>query len=86
MAHLNGHKAGNGGHRQGEPTDTAPVLDPTFREGDGNVGIIRSPVRAIALPDLRPRSLHHRIQLFVSLILALPGVTFVRAPVCSGGR
>ena len=23
-----------------------------FREGDGNVGIIRSPVRAIALPDL----------------------------------
>ena len=22
-----------------------------FREGDGNVGIIRSPVRAIALPD-----------------------------------
>ena len=30
---------------------TAPVLDPTFRGGDGNVGIIRSPVRAIALPD-----------------------------------
>jgi hypothetical protein len=23
-----------------------------FREGDGNVGIIRSPVRAIALPDI----------------------------------
>jgi hypothetical protein len=23
-----------------------------FREGDGNVGIIRSPVRAISLPDL----------------------------------
>jgi len=23
-----------------------------FREGDGDVGIIRSPVRAIALPDL----------------------------------
>ena len=23
-----------------------------FREGDGNVGILRSPVRAIALPDL----------------------------------
>jgi hypothetical protein len=23
-----------------------------FRGGDGNVGIIRSPVRAIALPDL----------------------------------
>ena len=22
-----------------------------FREGDGNVGIIRSPIRAIALPD-----------------------------------
>ena len=26
-----------------------------FREGDGNVGIIRSPVRAIALPDRRLR-------------------------------
>jgi hypothetical protein len=25
-----------------------------FREGDGNVGIIRSPVRAIALPDVQP--------------------------------
>ena len=33
--------------------DTAPDLDPTFRGGDGNVGIIRSPVRAIALPDNR---------------------------------
>ncbi len=31
----------------------APFLDPTFRGGDGNVGIIRSPVRAIALPDNR---------------------------------
>ena len=51
-ATLHGHEAGNGGHSQGEPTGTAPVLDPTFREGDGNVGIIRSPVRAIALPDL----------------------------------
>jgi len=30
---------------------TAPDLDPTFREGDGNGGIIRSPLRAIALPD-----------------------------------
>jgi len=30
----------------------APFLDPTFRGDDGNVGIIRSPVRAIALPDL----------------------------------
>jgi hypothetical protein len=26
-----------------------------FREGDGNVGIIRSPTRAIALPDLAAR-------------------------------
>jgi len=25
-----------------------------FREGDGNGGIIRSPLRAIALPDCRP--------------------------------
>jgi hypothetical protein len=31
----------------------APFLDPTFRGGDGNVGIMRSPVRAIALPDNR---------------------------------
>ena len=31
----------------------APVFDPTFRGGNGNVGIIRSPVRAIALPDCR---------------------------------
>jgi hypothetical protein len=40
---------------KGRLRGTAPVLDPTFREGDGNVGIIRSPVRAIALPDLSPR-------------------------------
>ena len=26
-----------------------------FREGDGNVGIIRSPVRAIVLPDWNPK-------------------------------
>ena len=38
---------------KGSLRGTAPVLDPTFREGDGNVGIIRSPVRAIALPDLQ---------------------------------
>src|SRR5215469_4078704 len=31
--------------------DTAPGLDPTFKGGDGNVGIMRSPVRATALPD-----------------------------------
>ena len=55
MATLHGHAAGNGGHGQGEPTGTAPVLDPTFRGGDGNVGIIRSPVRAIALPDCVPQ-------------------------------
>ena len=29
----------------------AIVLPDNFRGGDGNVGIIRSPVRAIALPD-----------------------------------
>ena len=29
------------------------VLADNFRGGDGNVGIIRSPVRAIALPDCR---------------------------------
>ena len=53
MATLHEHEVGNGGYSQGEPTGTAPVLDPTFGEGDGNVGIIRSPVRAIALPDNR---------------------------------
>jgi hypothetical protein len=36
MANLNGHEAGNGGHSQGEPTDTAPVLDPTERAGAGD--------------------------------------------------
>jgi hypothetical protein len=36
MANLNGHGAGNGGHSQGEPTDTAPVLDPTERAGAGD--------------------------------------------------
>ena len=51
MGTLDGHEAGNGGDSQGEPTGTAPVLDPTFRGGGGNVGIIRSPNRATALPD-----------------------------------
>ena len=32
---------------------TAPDLDPTDRGGDGNVGIIRSPLRATTLPDNR---------------------------------
>ena len=36
MANLHGHGAGNGGHSQGEPTDTAPVLDPTDRAGVGD--------------------------------------------------
>ena len=31
------------------------VLPDNFRGGDGNVGIIRSPVRAIALPDILTR-------------------------------
>ena len=30
-----------------------PTSDPTFRGGNGSVGIIRSPIRAIALPDNR---------------------------------
>jgi len=49
--------------REGAPTGKAlsekPALKPywgkpavrNFREGNGNVGIIRSPLRAIALPD-----------------------------------
>ena len=36
-----------------------------FREGDGNVGIIRSPVRAIALPDLRSPDFGTRLNVSV---------------------
>ena len=43
----------------GKAPSDIPTLKPywgkltvrNFREGDGNVGIIRSPLRAIALPD-----------------------------------
>ncbi len=45
----------------GQASSDIPALKPywgkpavrNFRGGDGNVGIIRSPVRAIALPDYR---------------------------------
>ena len=45
----------------GQASSDIPALKPywgkpavrNFRAGDGNVGIIRSPVRAIALPDYR---------------------------------
>src|SRR6516165_1842355 len=45
----------------GKASSDSPALEPyrgkpavrNFRGGDGNVGIIRSPVRAIALPDRR---------------------------------
>jgi hypothetical protein len=45
----------------GKAASDSPALKPywgkpavrNFRGGDGNVGIIRSPVRAIALPDWR---------------------------------
>jgi hypothetical protein len=45
----------------GQALSDSPALKPyrgkpavrNFRGGDGNVGIIRSPVRAIALPDYR---------------------------------
>src|SRR5262249_48622028 len=45
----------------GKASSDSPALEPyrgkpavrNFRGGDGNVGIIRSPVRAIALPDSR---------------------------------
>src|SRR5215471_603479 len=47
--------------RLGKASSDSPALKPyrgkpavrNFRGGDGNVGIIRSPVRAIALPDNR---------------------------------
>jgi len=49
------------GRRTGQAPSDRPALKPywgkpavrNFRGGDGNVGIIRSPVRAIALPDNR---------------------------------
>ena len=48
----------------GKAPSDSPALKPyrgkpavrNFRGGDGNVGIIRSPVRAIALPDNRPEA------------------------------
>jgi hypothetical protein len=48
----------------GQSSSDIPALKPywgkpavrNFRGGDGNVGIIRSPVRAIALPDYRKGS------------------------------
>jgi hypothetical protein len=46
--------------RQEIPKDGAPVLDPTDRGDRGNVGIIRSPIRASILPDQR-RSISHRV-------------------------
>jgi hypothetical protein len=48
MANLHGHGAGNGGHSQGEPTDTAPVLDPTtaptIRRGPAQRGQTRTSI------------------------------------------
>ena len=41
MANLHGHAAGNGGHSQGEPTGTAPALDPTVDSGRTPQGIRR---------------------------------------------
>ena len=49
--------------RAGKASSDSPALKPyrgkpavrNFRGGNGNVGIIRSPVRAIALPDNRCR-------------------------------
>jgi len=60
-----GASSGHEGQRQtrfwGKALSDIPALKPyrgkpavrNFRGGDGNVGIIRSPVRAIALPDNR---------------------------------
>ena len=53
--------AGLTGAASGKAPSERPALKPywgkpavrNFRGGDGNVGIIRSPVRAIALPDPR---------------------------------
>jgi hypothetical protein len=39
MANLHGHAAGNGGHSQGEPTGTAPALDPTMDSGGAPQGV-----------------------------------------------
>jgi hypothetical protein len=51
----------------GKASSDSPALKPywgkpavrNFRGGDGNVGIIRSPVRAIALPDYKKGVANH---------------------------
>ena len=40
--------------RSGKALSDMPALEPYLRGDDGNVGIIRSPVRAIVLPDREP--------------------------------
>src|SRR2546425_5397489 len=52
MANLHGHEAGNGGHSQGEPPGTAPVLDPTAQAvpTDGGPGAGEADARRAACP------------------------------------
>jgi hypothetical protein len=62
---VHGESRGHEGRKQtralGKASSDSPALKPywgkpaarNFRRGDGNVGIMRSPVRAIALPDNR---------------------------------
>lgn len=50
MVDLNGHEAGNGGHSQGEPNGTSPVLDPTIpRRLTFSVSLAADPVRTVRL-------------------------------------
>ena len=58
--------AGLTGRNFGKALSETPALEPywgkpavrNLREDNGNVGIIRSPVRAIVLPDLSPPSMN----------------------------
>jgi len=58
----------------GKASSDSPALKPyrgkpavrNFRGGNGNVGIIRSPVRAIALPDSREVSSNEELRLLPS--------------------
>src|SRR5262245_4230382 len=75
----------------GQAQSDIPALKPywgkpavrNFREGHGNVGIIRSPLRAIALPDpsLADSLLHeHRVQFFQLKMVLLERSSLGRSP------
>src|SRR5258708_1951915 len=89
----------------GQALSDIPALKPyrgklavrNFRGGDGNVGIIRSPVRAIALPDSRMADrLFSRVNIKrrafswrparSSMVMGLASPRSVRSAAMAGGR